>query len=410
VSPGLLIALAVLAVLIGVSSWLVVRRRRYLAELRGHGWTSHPAPELDWVLDHAAPPFGLGFSRSVDDSVSGTTLSGVPFHVFDYSYRGSGPDFDARVASLRLPLALPPLFVSQGTPRVGVDLPPVSVHPACLVQTADPRLATALLSPAVLTELNRFGHTADRLDLSVDGDHLVAVGAPRDPDELARYLESLADVVAAMDVAALAPLAVPPATAGFRFFGRPDWVLVDRDDSLLDSYGLATGGTRHRVEQVIRSPNAGLPLEAFVHRWETSRTITTRTSGRSTTRTVTEQHSETVVAVGLPCVLPQLSVNGGWGGSRVRFELEQFNDEFAVRTAHPRFASDVLHPRMMEYLLTARPPGFRIEGRLLRFAPAVHDTLVIGQCADFAHEFLARVPSFVWDDLGVAPPVTRSPV
>jgi hypothetical protein len=36
-----------------------------------------------------------------------------------------------------------------------------------------------------------------------------------------------------------------------------------------------------------------------------------------------------------------------------------------------------------------------------------HDTQRIGFCADFAHEFFSRVPSFVWNDLQITPPRFR---
>lgn len=144
-----------------------------------------------------------------------------------------------------------------------------------------------------------------------------------------------------------------------------------------------------------------------MHRWKT-RTETSRDSqGHTQTRTVTENHSEVLLAVLLPFALPLLSVGGGWGGERVRFESEEFNDAFAVRTSSPKFAHGVIHPRTMEFLMAVRPPKFRIEGQVIRFFPAQHDSLVIGMCADLAHNFLARVPPFVWEDLGVEPPAFR---
>ena len=50
----------------------------------------------------------------------------------------------------------------------------------------------------------------------------------------------------------------------------------------------------------------------------------------------------------MPFSLPLLSVGGGWGGKKVRFESEDFNDRFTVRTDTPKFAYDVIHPRTME--------------------------------------------------------------
>jgi hypothetical protein len=78
-----------------------------------------------------------------------------------------------------------------------------------------------------------------------------------------------------------------------------------------------------------------------------------------------------------------------------------------VRTDNPTFASDVIHPRTMEFLMAVQPPGFRIEGDAMRFSVDKHDTQSIGFCADFAHEFFGRVPSFVWKDLQINPPAFR---
>ena len=63
-------------------------------------------------------------------------------------------------------------------------------------------------------------------------------------------------------------------------------------------------------------------------------------------------------------------------------------------TDDAKFASDVIHPRTMEYLMAAQPPGFRIEGNVMRFSVDKHDTQLIGFCADFPHEFFRRVPIF----------------
>lgn len=396
------IAIVVAAILVALAVLLIVRRRRYVSDLRGRGWTFESSPVLESVLDHSAPPFGLGFTRAVDESISGTTSTGVAFHVFEYTCRGGGPPFDARLASLRLPLALPPIFVSQHLVRSGVNLASVQIDPAVEVRTDREDAARAFLSPSVKSAINDFGQATRGLDLSIDGDHLVSVGAPKNPEELASYLESLARVVTALDVDGLASFAVPPPLPRFGFFGRPDWVFVDRDDSLIAKYDLTTVGSHHRTERAIRGDNDGLPIEAFIHRWQTQRREAYIDSqGKPKTRTVTEQHEETVTAVWLPFPLPQLSINGGRGGQRVKFELEEFNQRFAVRTSQPKFAYDVIHPRTMEYLMRTDPPDLAIEGQVIRFTPARHDTLLIGQCADFAHEFLGRVPAFVWRDLGV---------
>jgi hypothetical protein len=62
----------------------------------------------------------------------------------------------------------------------------------------------------------------------------------------------------------------------------------------------------------------------------------------------------------------------------------------------PRFqvraASDVIHPRMMEFLMERAAAGLPDRGRCAALSVDKHDTQLIGLCADLAHEFLGRVP------------------
>ena len=408
-SSTIVIILIVIAVLVlGLIAFLIIRRQRYVRALRGRGWTFESRPSLESVLDHHAPPFGLGFVRKVDEAISGQTATGVPFRVFEYASSEGGPKFDDRVASLQLPLPLPDLFLSTDHARSGVQLPEIEVDPRYQVRAADAGYARAAVSGSVLDAIAAFGQAGHKVDLSIDGQQLVAVGAPKDPDQLQAYLEKLGAVAQALNQGALASYRVTPPAAGFGFYGHPDWQLIARDDTLIAKYGLTTAGFGHSTEKVIRGSNDGLPIEAFIHRWKTQRTETyTDSDGRTQTRTVTENHSEIVTAIMMPFSCPMLSVGGGWGGKRVRFESEEFNDRFAVRTDNPKFASDVLHPRTLEFLMAAQPPGFRIEGNGMRFSVDKHDTQLIGCCADFAHEFFGRVPSFVWKDLKITPPTFR---
>jgi hypothetical protein len=408
-SSTIVIILIVIAVLVvGLIAFLIIRRQRYVRALRGRGWTFESRPSLDWVLDHHAPPFGLGFVRKVDEAISGQTASGVPFRVFEYTSSEGGPKFDDRVASMQLPLPLPDLFVSTDHARSGVELPQVEVDPRYQVRAADAGYAGTALSASVLDAVAAFGQAGHKVDLSIDGQQLVAVGTPKDPEQLQGYLEKLGAVAQAFDPGALAPYRATPPTPGFGFYGHPDWQLIGRDDTLIAKYDLTTAGFGHTTDKVIRGSNDGLPIEAFIHRWKTQRTETyTDSNGHTRTRTVTENHSEVVTAIMMPFSFPMLSVGGGWGGKKVRFESEEFNDRFTVRTDNPKFASDVIHPRTMEFLMAAQPPGFRIAGNGMRFSVDKHDTQLIGFCADFAHEFFGGVPSFVWKNLQITPPTFR---
>ncbi len=403
------VVVAVVVAILAVAALLIGRRVAYTRSLREQGWTFDPRPELALVLDHHVPPFGLGFDRKPDELVSGRTASGREFRVFEYAYTGAGPRFDERLASLRLPHALPELFVAAGPPRNGVQLPSVDVTPELTVHALEPTYARAALGGGTVTAIQALAlrQPGRGIDLAVDGDHLVAVDAPKDADELGPYLEAL-DAVAGGLTAATPGYAIAPRPPAFDFYGRPDWVYVGRDDSRIEAWGLTRVGHGHRTEDVLGGSDRGLVLDAFVHRWATTRTETsTDSEGRTQTRTVTEHHDETVLGFWLPHPLPLLAVGRGfgWEGTKVGSESTDFDEAYPLRTDDPRFASDVIHPRQMEFLLHARPPAFRIEGRQLRFRVDEHDTLQIGRCADLAHGFLARIPGFVWKNLGVDPPV-----
>ena len=392
-STVVIILIAIAVLLLALIAFLIIRRRRYIHSLRQRGWTFESKPALESVLDHHAPPFGLGFVRKVDEAVSGTTAAGVQFRVFEYASSEGGPRFDDRVVSMQLPLSLPDLFISTEGVRSGVQLAPIEVDPRFEVRAADSAYARTALSAGVLDIIAGFGQAGHRVDLSVDGQQLVAVGAPKDPDQLQAYLEGLAGIAEALQSSSLAPYRTPAPSAGFGFYGHPDWQLIGRDDTLIAKYGLTRAGFGHTT---------------FIHSWKTQRTETyTDSEGRKQTRTVTENHSEILTAIMMPFSFPLISVDGGGGGKKVRFESEEFNDRFTVRTDDPKFASDVIHPRTMEFLMAVQPPGFRIEGNVMRFLPDKHDTQLIGFCADFAHELLSRVPSFVWKNLQVTPAAFR---
>jgi hypothetical protein len=402
----ILVAIGVLV--LAVIAFLIIRRQRYIRALHGQGWTFESRPALESVLDHHAPPFGIGFVRKVDEAISGTTANGVPFRVFEYASSEGGSEFDDRVASLRLPVSLPDLFISTNGVRSGVQLAPIEVDPGFEVRASDSAYARRVLSAGVLDAITSFGQAGHRVDLSVDGQQLVAVGAPKDPDQLHTYLEELARIATAIDPSSLLPYQTPPPPPGFGFYGHPDWQLIGRDDAVIAKYDLTTAGFGHTTEKVIRGSNDGLPIEACIHRWKTQRTETyTDSEGRTQTRTVTENHSEILTAITMPFSFPLISVGGGWGGKEVWFESEEFNDRYTVRTDDPKFASDVIHPRTMEFLMAVQPPGFRIEGSVMRFSVDKHDTQLIGFCADFAHEFFGRVPSFVWKNLQITHPAFR---
>lgn len=54
-------------------------------------------------------------------------------------------------------------------------------------------------------------------------------------------------------------------------------------------------------------------------------------------------------------------IAGALGFDDIDFESEEFSRRFHVKSSDRRFAYDVIHPRMMEFLLEGRPPLINIE-------------------------------------------------
>lgn len=402
----LLILVGIAAVVGGV---LLFLRLRYIKAVKDLGWNFQDSVSFPAVSDLGVPPFARGFERDPDDLISGTTSTGIPFRSFEYKYGDGNSRWSGRVATLQLPLALPELLWSsepgpgrRGARSLAIDTPNGTLR------AMDPAYAQAFMTPSVSAALAAVSDEQTVADLAVDGQSLVLIRVPKKPADLHALLERAAAVVQALDTTALARFQIEPDPPGFRFYGRPDWVLVGSDDSLIAKYGLTTAGHGHETRKVVRGANDGLPVEAFEHHWMTTRTETyTDSQGRTQTRTVTDHHSEVVCAVTTTFRFLDLSVNGQGRGEKVKFESEQFNDRFKVRTANRKFAYDVIHPRTMEWLLSLGTPSFTIEHGFMRFYPDSHDTEAIGWAADFAHEFFARVPSFVWKDLQTTPPPFR---
>ncbi len=399
----------VIALGVVIGAVLIVRRRQYVAKVRALGWTLDPNPSLTSIADLTAPPFGLGLHRSVDELVSGTTAAGHAFRVFEYDYSGAGPGYSERVACLQLPFGLPDVFVTDGDhARSGISPSGVSLVQAedagLRAIAADGGLAAqvlALVSPGIGT----FSALAERVDLGIDGDQLVVSRAPKDPDDLLAFLAALDPIASALSGTALRGHEVAPGQERFGFYGHPDWRFAPDGSEVLGYYPVTTGGYGHRVSDPITGLRDGIRMDAFTHEWKTDRTETyTDSEGHTHTRTVTDNHSEPVCGFLLPFDLPGLSVNGRRLGHKVAFESEAFNRAFTVRTDDPKFASDVIHPRTMEWLLATMPRGWTVQQRVVVFEVEKHDQLLVDACEATLRGWLGRIPRFVWADHGLTVP------
>ncbi|TRY18865.1 hypothetical protein FOJ82_07080 [Tessaracoccus rhinocerotis] len=406
-SPLLWILLAVLAVGIGIGVFFVVRKHRYVKAIRAKGWTWVESPGIAIIVGLNVPPFGLGFSRSVDDQVLGASQGGTGFQAF--RYRSQFFRSDGYVLTMRLPRSLPEFYLfEQSSPREAITGQVVNPGPLQAV-APDPDFGRTVFS-AVAGATSRPPTDADgkpmRVDLSIDHDQLVMLHVPRDVDELATAVEWLAGVHAAIVASPAVQFSGPPAPQHLSFHGLPHWSYVPRDDSMLGLVNHTRGGRNHRAEDIVTSSNFGLPFIRLTHHWETTHT-STDSKGNTTTRT--EHHSEVICEFQTTFGFHEISFNWGLFGKKLSFESTAFNDAFKVRSPSARFAHDVVHPRQMEYFLRARPVPFSIEGngRIL-VERRDWNPQELAWFSDFLRGFFARVPDFTWKELGAWPrPITE---
>lgn len=181
------------------------------------------------------------------------------------------------------------------------------------------------------------------------------------------------------------------------------WHYTERDRGLANRFEGTPFGEGHSrdAKHVLTGTFRDRPLLAFEYSYKE-----TRGSGKDR-KTVTYHY--TVVSIGLPAPKPTLQVTReGWGrkllglvGIRdLQLESEAFNKTFHIHTTNDRFAYDVLHPRMMEWMLAdqwALSTPFRFErADLLTWAEGPFDPSYVDGYLNYLCDVLDRVPSFVW--------------
>lgn len=188
------------------------------------------------------------------------------------------------------------------------------------------------------------------------------------------------------------------------------WQLAASDQSLVHTWsGQPFGvGRNRRATEVLTGTFDGMPVTSFTYRW----TVGDRERQRTETRHV--------VAVWLPAFLPTLELTPDGvgaklakavGGQDLRFESEEFNRTWRVECRLPKFASDVVHPRLMERLLEpdARGESMRIEGTaILTWAYGASDLDALAYRIQLLLSVVRAIPRHVWLEHGYDPLVGRA--
>ena len=187
--------------------------------------------------------------------------------------------------------------------------------------------------------------------------------------------------------------------------GGRGWTYVAEDNSVIGRFdGTPFGrGDHQRAHNVVTGMRDGRPIVAFDYSYQTH---STDSNGNRTTTT----HRYNVMSIGLPAHLPTLEVcresvlnkvGRALGFRDIEFENEEFNRRFNISCKDRKFASDVLHPRMMQWLLDNEGPGWRMDRADLvcwdsgRISPEVVDRQL-----GYLDAIAEQVPRFVWQDRG----------
>ena len=161
-------------------------------------------------------------------------------------------------------------------------------------------------------------------------------------------------------------------------------------------------GDHWRVKNVLAGAFQGRQIVAFDYSYQTH-----TTNGKGQRRTTT--HKFGVVVMQLPGALPRLEVTheGIFGGAvanalgfgDIRFESEQFNRAFRVTADDQRFGHAVIHPQMMEMLLSRGEIGWRIEGNsLVGWDTGKHTPVEVMNRLQLLQLVVDNVPPYVWRD------------
>jgi hypothetical protein len=186
------------------------------------------------------------------------------------------------------------------------------------------------------------------------------------------------------------------------------WTYTEQDQTLLDRFaGAPFGeGEDREASNVLRGTSDGRPFVVFDYRYVTT---STTTDAEGHTRTERHTHPFSVVAVNAGAVMPALSVTpegmfsrfyGRLTNSDIELESEDFNRAFRVTCPNRRFASDVLHPRMMELVLQWPEMAWRFDAdSLLAVRDGSHDIPEIDAKLAALDAILDTVPDFVWKEV-----------
>jgi hypothetical protein len=181
--------------------------------------------------------------------------------------------------------------------------------------------------------------------------------------------------------------------------------------------GLANIGRGHaRYAYEVMSRNDPVPTWLFRYQYRTWETRTvTDSNGHTHTETYEQTHYCSYLIIELGAAFPKLFIRpenffdkmkSFVGFDDINFESEEFSRKFFCKSDNREFAYAVIHPQMMEWLLSVCHGGERFEGQLgdglfVSDITRMHEQPPAKAAAlAMAAGFINRIPPFVWQDYG----------
>ena len=186
------------------------------------------------------------------------------------------------------------------------------------------------------------------------------------------------------------------------------WQYAERDDRWCQAFDGAPFGLGHnrKATNVLSGQYDGRPFVCFDYVYYTTETST---DGQGHTTTHEESHNFGVTGLDMGASFPPLEVTpegmigrfiGRLTNRDIELESEDFNRAFTVTCPDRKFASDVLHPRMMEYLLTHRDQAFRFDHAWILNIDNGHAKIEeIEPRLAMVDGIVDQIPEFVWKEV-----------
>lgn len=199
-------------------------------------------------------------------------------------------------------------------------------------------------------------------------------------------------------------------SSGFEFYEKDPFDL----DTRFKGLGVIGRGHSQYAFEVLRRPS---PVPTFLFRYhfattETRTVTTTDSNGNSQTRTETyeEDHWHAYLIVETGAQFPSLMIRPEHWGDKVAgfigfedidFESEQFSSRYFIKSGNREFAYAVVHPQMMEWLLTQEFTAQLERGCFVaEMNASANDAASRYEALVKAAGFINRIPPFVWQDYG----------